>query len=196
MVKLEDHVVEVDGSRYIKYAGLVALAHERGLAKLSVQVVRYPCPENESTAVVMATAELQNGATFTELGDASPASVGDRRLTPHLLRVAATRAKARCLRDALAVPLTAVEELALTQAPSDRPTARSCDPATPNQLRVLRAQAARLQLPPETRRRLESLTKREASSQIRSFNDALRSTVHHQPADDGGGATPTHRSAS
>jgi hypothetical protein len=58
---------------------------------------------------VHAEVETAQG-TFTGLGDASPGSV-TRMMAPHLLRMAETRAKARALRDAVNVGVTALEEL-------------------------------------------------------------------------------------
>jgi hypothetical protein len=58
-----------------------------------------------------ATLDLgQDGRLFEESADASPSNV-TKKVAVHFRRVALTRAKARCLRDALGVDLVAVEEL-------------------------------------------------------------------------------------
>ena len=53
---------------------------------------------------------FKDGETFTELGDASPENVKEL-VAPHIMRMSATRAKARALRDALNIGMCSVEEL-------------------------------------------------------------------------------------
>ena len=61
-------------------------------------------------AVAQATATFTDGRRFAESGDATPENVGPQ-VRPHFARLALTRAKARCLRDALNIGLCVVEEL-------------------------------------------------------------------------------------
>jgi hypothetical protein len=61
-------------------------------------------------AVVKARVEMEDGRTFSGIGDACPDNVG-RNIVPHIIRMAETRAKARALRDAVNVGATALEEL-------------------------------------------------------------------------------------
>ncbi len=53
---------------------------------------------------------MEDGGRFTGIGDASPDNVG-RTIAPHIIRMAETRAKARALRDAVNIGVTALEEL-------------------------------------------------------------------------------------
>jgi hypothetical protein len=104
-----EFLVERDGRRLVLYAGLLDLAHERGLKRVTTALVQAPSELNGMTAIVHAEVETAQG-TFTGLGDASPGNV-TRLMAPHLIRMAETRAKARALRDAVNVGVTALEEL-------------------------------------------------------------------------------------
>jgi hypothetical protein len=96
----------IDGKPFVKYAGLLAMAHERGLQQLEARFTRV----SDTLAVAHATATFVDGRRFTESGDATPENVG-HQVRPHFARLALTRAKARCLRDALNIGLCTVEEL-------------------------------------------------------------------------------------
>jgi hypothetical protein len=100
------HIVMIQGKPFVKFAGLLDLAHRRGLTALSVDWSH----NSEDLSLAHAVAVFPFG-TFEESADASPASVG-KKVALHWRRVALTRAKARALRDALGVDLVAVEELA------------------------------------------------------------------------------------
>ena len=105
----KEFIVERDGRSFVLYAGLLDLAHERGLRGITTTLVQVPSELNGMSAIVHATVETEAG-TFTGLGDASPGNV-TRMMAPHLIRMAETRAKARALRDAVNVGATAFEEL-------------------------------------------------------------------------------------
>ena len=96
----------IDGKPFVKYAGLLAMAHAQGLQQLEARFTRV----SDTLAVAHATATFTDGRRFTESGDATPENVGSQ-VRPHFARLALTRAKARCLRDALNIGLCAVEEL-------------------------------------------------------------------------------------
>jgi hypothetical protein len=105
----KEFIVEREGRSFVLYAGLLDLAHERGLRGITTTLVQVPSELNGMSAIVHATVETAAG-TFTGLGDASPSNV-TRMMAPHLIRMAETRAKARALRDAVNVGVTAFEEL-------------------------------------------------------------------------------------
>ena len=88
----ERFVRNLQGRDYILYGGVLQLARERGLRRISTSIFQLPSKENSMYAVVEAEIETSDGI-FRELGDASPESVA-RSIQPHLLRMAATRAKA------------------------------------------------------------------------------------------------------
>jgi predicted amidohydrolase YtcJ len=71
--------------------------------------LQVPAKENGEVAIVKAVIRTEEGK-FGGIGDASPLYV-NRAIAPHLIRMAETRAKARALRDAINVGVTAFEEL-------------------------------------------------------------------------------------
>ena len=116
------------GKQYVLFAGLLDEAHNRGLRGIDTELVQVPTAENGNVAVVKATVEMEDGRTFSGIGDASPENVG-RNIAPHIIRMAETRAKARALRDAVNVGATALEELSdgdeSGTAPSNYPPPRN-----------------------------------------------------------------------
>ena len=103
-------MVKRDNREFVLYAGLLDLGHQLGLKGISTSLVQVPSELNLMVAIVHATAEFADGREFQGLGDASPQNV-TRMMAPHLIRMAETRAKARALRDATNVGVTAFEEL-------------------------------------------------------------------------------------
>lgn len=105
----ERFVRTLQGKDYILYGGLLQLAQEKGLRRVEVEVIQVPNQDNGMLAVARAEIETDDGV-FSDVGDASPASVA-HAIQPHLMRMAATRAKARAMRDAVGVELVALEEM-------------------------------------------------------------------------------------
>lgn len=105
-----EFIIEVQGQSFVKYEGLLDVAHQIGLVELSVDLIQIPTQDNNWTAICHATGITDNGAVFADYGDASVNSVS-RNLTPHIIRMASTRAKARVLRDMTNIGITALEEV-------------------------------------------------------------------------------------
>jgi hypothetical protein len=99
-------IKKIHGKEFIQYAGLLALAHEQGLQELAAEFISVT-PE---LALAAAHAFFSDGRKFWDAGDATPTNV-HQQVRTHFPRVALTRAKARCLRDALNIGMVAVEEL-------------------------------------------------------------------------------------
>ena len=105
----EEYMIERQGKRFVLYAGLLEEAHERGLRSIETELLQVPGTENGEVAIARAVVRTEDGK-FSGIGDASPANV-NRQIAPHIIRMAETRAKARALRDAINVGVTAFEEL-------------------------------------------------------------------------------------
>ncbi len=106
----DEFMIMRQGKQYVLFAGLLDEAHNRGLRGIDTDLVQVPTAENGNVAVVKAVVNMEDGRTFSGIGDASPDNVG-RNIVPHIIRMAETRAKARALRDAVNVGATALEEL-------------------------------------------------------------------------------------
>jgi hypothetical protein len=100
-------ITRLHGKEFVQFGGLLAMAHQQGLQSLSARFLVV----QTDLATAEATATFEDGRSFTECGDASPANVGEH-IRPHFARMALTRAKARALRDALNIGMCSVEELA------------------------------------------------------------------------------------
>ena len=99
-------LTEIHGKQFVQYAGLLAMAHERGLVSLSAHFISV----TDTLALAEAEATFADGKTYSECADSTPQNVGPT-VRAHFPRIALTRAKARCLRDALNISVCSVEEM-------------------------------------------------------------------------------------
>ena len=108
--KLDERFIkQVEGRDFVLYAGLLDLSHQLHLTGMEVELMQYPMEENDYTAVCKAVARTPGGV-FIDWGDANAQNCNSK-VAKHLIRMASTRAKARCLRDLTNVGMTALEEL-------------------------------------------------------------------------------------
>jgi hypothetical protein len=186
----KDYIINWQGNDFVKYEGLLDEAHQQGLCRIATTLIQVPHQDNGNVAIVAAEVETSKG-TFSGIGDASPQNVG-RMIAPHVIRMAETRAKARALRDAVNIGVTAIEELADLDSDtprsngnsvgmlneenegyrSDFPKASPYKPASANQLATI-AKLSRLLGQPEEPR--EDMSSAEASERItelsREYNE-------------------------
>lgn len=98
---------------FILYTGLIVLAHEKGLQRIETEMVQ--CDWDAGRYVFKATVVGKDGETFVEYGDATKQNVS-RNIEPHAMRMAATRAKARALRDFTGLGICTKEELEVDES--------------------------------------------------------------------------------
>lgn len=188
----KEYIINRQGKDFVLYEGLLDEAHQQGLSRISTTLIQIPSQDNGGVAIVAAEVETSKG-TFSGIGDASPQNV-NRMIVPHILRMAETRAKARALRDAVNIGVTAVEELgdfdevadedrvetngaaraaeSGTPYRTDAPKASPYKPASANQLATI-AKLSRLLGQPEEPS--EDMTSADASQRItdlsREYNE-------------------------
>ncbi len=105
------YIKNIQGKDFVLYEGLISQAHKEGLSGIETEIVQFPNKEeNGYCCIVKATITIRDGHTYTGYGDAAPYNVG-KMIQPHIIRMAETRAKARALRDACDIGMTAFEEL-------------------------------------------------------------------------------------
>lgn len=100
-----EHLKTSGNKPFIKYVGLLQMAHDEGLTSLEAH---WTLNEAE-LSLAEAVAVFHDGRHFTECGDSTPQSA--KNIGLHWRRMSLTRAKARVLRDALAIDLCSIEEM-------------------------------------------------------------------------------------
>ena len=131
----DEFFIERHGKKYVLFAGLLDEAHNKNLTSIQTKLLQSPSEENGQVAIVHARVELEHGkyGYFEGIGDASPDNVG-RAIVPHLIRMAETRAKARALRDAVNIGVTALEELGGEDTPNQpRPGVQTANTGAQNE---------------------------------------------------------------
>jgi len=111
MPKLDERwIVKIENKEFVRFPGLLDLAHQRGISSIEVDIVQMPTKDNGNFAVCRATVMSKVGETYSDIGDASPKNCSSK-VAKHLLRMSSTRSIARALRSYTNVGMTALEEL-------------------------------------------------------------------------------------
>ena len=109
-----EFIVNLKGKQFPTYPGVLKAAMKAGLVELSSKVVQFPSAENGHTAVVEAMAVFSGpdgrDRIFSEVGDCDGSNCTPH-IAPHKIRMASTRARGRCLRDALGLGIALAEEM-------------------------------------------------------------------------------------
>ncbi len=109
--KLDRIFIEIiEGREFIKFGGLLHLATEKGISRIETEIIQLPTPENQNSAIIRAVVESKEGDLFSGIGDCSPANCHPK-VAKHSIRIAETRAVARCLKLFVDSPYTCIEEL-------------------------------------------------------------------------------------
>lgn len=128
----EKFIITIKDKRFVLYEGLLQSAHEKGMICLETTIIQFPTKENGMCCIARASVTGKDMQNFTDYGDAAINSV-DPKIIPHIIRMACTRAKARCLRDFCNIGICALEEVVISELEDAQP-----DPPSEAQLNLLR----------------------------------------------------------
>ena len=106
----DEFVKNLQGKDFILYGGLLTLAKANGVKSINVEVLQYPSDSNNFTAVCKALVIDSEGNTWSEIGDANEDNC-NKKVAAARIRMAATRAKGRALRDMLGIDMVMDSEL-------------------------------------------------------------------------------------
>tara|TARA_R100000406_G_scaffold95863_1_gene91477 strand:- start:1465 stop:1929 length:465 start_codon:yes stop_codon:yes gene_type:complete len=107
MLRADGHIANLKGKEYVLYAGLLDMAHRNGLKAMECEIMELD--KTNQFCLIKATVTGDRG-TFVAHGDASPENTGKMVLSAYI-RMAETRAYARCLRLYCGIGMTCREEL-------------------------------------------------------------------------------------
>src|SRR5207249_9487188 len=82
----EKYIVDIQGTMAVRYAGLLLMAHERGLVSITADWTY----NDAELSLAHAIATFSDGRKFEEAGDAAPSNV-TKKVAGHFRRVALTR---------------------------------------------------------------------------------------------------------
>lgn len=113
------YILMIKGKQAITCEGLKVLAHQKGIKSLTTNILQFPNKDNNNTCIVEAkligydwdpiTEKIIN-VEYTEIGDANPSNCNSM-IAPAFIRMAATRATGRVLRNYTNIGMTCSEEI-------------------------------------------------------------------------------------
>ena len=109
----QKYVKEINGKKFVLYAGLLDLAHQKKMKALRVKQLIVDWEQKSAYCVVEAIFPKQGetiGTIFEGAGSGTQENCGEMT-KKHFVEMAHTRAKARALRDALNIDMCSKEEL-------------------------------------------------------------------------------------
>ena len=101
------HIVNIKGRKFITYGGLLDEAHKQGLDDM--RIMKLSVDWEKKCAWCMVACKIGE-KEFVGVGSATQENCGPM-VKNHFVEMANTRAKSRCLRDALNIDIVALEEL-------------------------------------------------------------------------------------
>jgi hypothetical protein len=176
------HIIVMGDRPYVTKEGLIYYAQKsKQLAGIEVEIIE----RTQDFCLIKATVRTKDGGKYEAYGDADKKNT-NRLITPHLIRMAETRAVNRALRVAFPIGLTSFEELAEQDILCDPETGevienrKDNDHASDRQINAIRTVAEKRKLTEEQLKELvklltgkdglEDLTKEEASTVISELN--------------------------
>ena len=93
-------IMNIHGKDVVTYEGVLDVAHQVGIQKISTTLVQLPSVNNGYMTIASTTVVLDDGREFTDVGDASPDNV-PKGCAGRYVSMASTRSKGRALSDAL-----------------------------------------------------------------------------------------------
>lgn len=100
-------IIRMQGKEFIKYAGLLVMAHSHGLQSIETTIVHQ---DIKAGLFIFSAIVSGSRGTFKAHGDSTLTNVSTM-IKPHMIRMAETRAVARALRSYTAVGMCSLEEL-------------------------------------------------------------------------------------
>ena len=108
----ERWITKIEGKEFVKYPGLLDLAHQHGLSSIEVDIVQMPTKPKTEILLCVGQRSCRRLVKHSQTSATLIPTIAPAKWPSHLLRMASTRSIARALRSYTNVGMTALEELA------------------------------------------------------------------------------------